>query len=534
MRAAEMLLLLVFLLTTITSSQVVCGLEESLCGLTLEEGVGNWVLTSGEDVDADFPYPLQDHSYNTQYGKFLYLWGEWLEDEVAILESQLLVPEQHNDFCFSFWYLIHVVFEALTGSDTWGTLAVDDVSVVPLPCPEPVSCTFDNGLCRWVVSSDVELQWEVVDNLGNLHDHTSDGDLYYCDFEIDMCTLSQVTTDNFDWEREHSEGEFDLPAGGYLLVDAAEHNQGEKGVITTPLMDQLGVQCLSFKFKKAEGAPASLEAIVTPGPSFPGTHFEDILWRLPDSAVGNWSMGQFPIPHYTVDSLQTAGWLEGFFGIYTAANVFLEVRGVQGNNPLSNIAVDDISITDSVCPGSGHYIAALRQANEVGSKGSVVARLKSPVLTSTLDYCLTFFLHHVGDTPPLVVVHAESSGNQLQWLRHGADSISDGGGGMLVLEPSRYEAGDVAMLRSPLLDPAAAISSCLQFWFLMDDIEEGTVNIYIEVSSEGSYSWQTLWRLRDGIDPQWHAAEVTLNPKESFRVRTHKSLENYPKYRNVI
>lgn len=73
---------------------------------------------------------------------------------------------------------VQVVFEARTGSDTWGTLALDDISVDPYPCPEPVSCTFDDGLCRWVVSTDVELQWEVVDSLGYLHDHTSGKDLY--------------------------------------------------------------------------------------------------------------------------------------------------------------------------------------------------------------------------------------------------------------------------------------------------------------------------------------------------------------------
>lgn len=58
-------------------------------------------------------------------------------------------------------------------------------------------------------------------------------------------------------------------------------------------------------------------------------------------------------------------------------------------------------------PGTGHYITALRQADQKASKATVIARLQSPVLTSTLDYCLTFYLHHVGDSPPVIVVHAE-------------------------------------------------------------------------------------------------------------------------------
>lgn len=53
---------------------------------------------------------------------------------------------------------------------------------------------------------------------------------------------------------------------------------------------------------------------------------------------------------------------------------------------------------------------------------------------------------------------------------------------MLVLEPSKYEAGDVAVLVSPLMSPAMAVSGCLQFWFQMNDIVEGTINVYIKVS----------------------------------------------------
>lgn len=52
---------------------------------------------------------------------------------------------------------------------------------------------------------------------------------------------------------------------------------------------------------------------------------------------------------------------------------------------------------------------------------------------------------------------------------------------MLILEPTRYEAGDVAILRSPLMEPAVAVSGCLQFWFQINDIEEGIINVYIEV-----------------------------------------------------
>ena len=37
----------------------------------------------------------------------------------------------------------------------------------------------------------------------------------------------------------------------------------------------------------------------------------------------------------------------------------------------------------------------------------MAVQLRTPVLNSTTDYCLTFFLHHVGDKPPPVIVNAE-------------------------------------------------------------------------------------------------------------------------------
>lgn len=41
-------------------------------------------------------------------GKFLYVDGTNGTTGTAVLESQLLTPEQHSDFCFSFWFFIDV------------------------------------------------------------------------------------------------------------------------------------------------------------------------------------------------------------------------------------------------------------------------------------------------------------------------------------------------------------------------------------------------------------------------------------------
>ncbi|XP_042228845.1 MAM and LDL-receptor class A domain-containing protein 1-like [Homarus americanus] len=86
----------------------------------------------------------------------------------------------------------------------------------------------------------------------------------------------------------------------------------------------------------------------------------------------------------------------------TGDNVGTWARVNASDPPSSNHPISDHTVRNS----SGHYIAALRHTND-DSKGEVTARLKTPTLDPNLDYCLTFFLHHVGDSPPPVVVNAE-------------------------------------------------------------------------------------------------------------------------------
>lgn len=47
-----------------------------------------------------------------------------------------------------------------------------------------------------------------------------------------------------------------------------------------------------------------MKIVLTPGPAYPGEHFEVVLWELPASAVVGWQEGQLSIPSYSVDSIQ--------------------------------------------------------------------------------------------------------------------------------------------------------------------------------------------------------------------------------------
>ncbi|XP_037797166.1 MAM and LDL-receptor class A domain-containing protein 2-like [Penaeus monodon] len=55
--------------------------------------------------------------------------------------------------------------------------------------------------------------------------------------------------------------------------------------------------------------------------------------------------------------------------------------------------------------GAGHYIAAAMQQDSPYNQST--ARLKTPRMDNNLEYCLTFFLHHIGDRPPPLIVNVE-------------------------------------------------------------------------------------------------------------------------------
>lgn len=68
-----------------------------------------------------------------------------------------------------------MVFEAITGEETWGSISVDDVKVSPGSCPLPVTCNFDEeDLCLWSQNEMDGSNWQFHNKLDGLSDF-SDG-----------------------------------------------------------------------------------------------------------------------------------------------------------------------------------------------------------------------------------------------------------------------------------------------------------------------------------------------------------------------
>ena len=96
----------------------------------------------------------------------------------------------------SFHNVLQVLLEGVSGENATGDIAVDDMSVLYEPCPNPGACNFDRGdLCTWTNSREEGGVWLLTsggtpdDETGPSVDHTtgtSEGFYLYIEASIMM------------------------------------------------------------------------------------------------------------------------------------------------------------------------------------------------------------------------------------------------------------------------------------------------------------------------------------------------------------
>ncbi|XP_071520606.1 MAM and LDL-receptor class A domain-containing protein 1-like [Panulirus ornatus] len=334
---------------------------------------------------------------------------------------------------------LKVVFTGEVGPDAGTVISLDDLTLTQETCPRGTSlqCNFDNDdSCYWT-NSNTGLQWFVSDGFSQHRFNGPPSDaaenVFYSIFEtgphhfpgskarLTSPTLLRSTLDRnlcffftFSACCEHAgvlsvlmqditqtnetiiwqlpiscqhadplwhEGEVPIldPPENFLLVIQAETWDGQEGFIAFrhPVLE--GIDYCNMKPEDAVSRPRpTVPPLTTPAPPIVNA-----------VAECNFENVSHPLCSFQQD---------------VGDNVGTWVQVDASDPPSSSHPVADHTSHNI----SGHYIAALRQEDDGGREAEVIARLKTPVLQPTLDYCLTFFLHHVGDAPPPVVVHAEA------------------------------------------------------------------------------------------------------------------------------
>ncbi|XP_068217643.1 MAM and LDL-receptor class A domain-containing protein 1-like [Palaemon carinicauda] len=258
---------------------------------------------------------------------------------------------------------------------------------------------------------------------------------------IANCDFSEQTF--CEWKNEEGHLKWTTkkyPKGTHFVGPIADHTSGDGYYMSiTPM-------------KKALQGTASLIS-----PEILPTQMTCMRWwyHMDGSGVKDLSIiqnfGGVETTIWTRQGFQTSSWMEAFIGLSASTTYVIKIVGTQGSNPLSNIAIDDITFTDSVCPenigtlgtntstctfeeslncglhdsdGDGGWIlskgyAGLSDHTTLTEEGYMfVLKGKSSAITRTLtltnlsvekSMCLTFYYHIKADTDSSLTVWAENS-----------------------------------------------------------------------------------------------------------------------------
>ncbi|KAG0730111.1 MAM and LDL-receptor class A domain-containing protein 1 [Chionoecetes opilio] len=329
---------------------------------------------------------------------------------------------------------LNVVFSGSVGPNKDTVIAVDDIFVTLEMCSPIISvaCSFVNTTCLWTNDPD-SLQWIAADSYSDqsLNGPADDKDPYH-----------------------------------YVMFDIVPHHRpGDSARLVSPTLTRTYMTtsiCFNFNFAACCEHGGILSVIMVDI----GNNNETLLWQLPitrDYAESQWQLGRVEIknpPENYALVMQGEVWdgREGYLALkdfhlteseYTHCSLVPESATPEPPSilppatilpllvdPKSSLDCDfedashpscgfidegDVGywlrvnassppnvfnpiIDNTLKNDSGHYLTA--QFPYAGLNEKAV-QLRTPALNSSIDYCLTFFLHHVGNNPPPLIVKAE-------------------------------------------------------------------------------------------------------------------------------
>ncbi|KAL8608892.1 hypothetical protein ACOMHN_065230 [Nucella lapillus] len=443
-----------------------CDFEGNVCGYTQDTTDNyDWSRTSRSTTTTGTG-PSNDHTYGTSQGHYMYM--EASNKRVG-QKARLLSPVYHDSgsMCLQFYYHMYgtgmgvlsvytkVVFEGIRGTNFRADIAIDDISINQGACASDGSCDFETGLCTWV--------------------NTHQGD----DFDWTM-TSGKTATGSTGPTADHTRGD---SQGKYLFIEtSAPRAVGHKAWLVSenfPPVSASG-RCIKFWYSMFGATVDTLTVYLRRA----GQN-DTYIWRLKGQQSRGWLSGQAPIPRVSVD--------------YS-----IVFEGVRGRSYTGDIAIDDISFTQSSC-GTIPSTAA---------PPTTVSPPTTHTTPSTTPNTGPFNCNFEGN----MCGWAQDRSDQFDWIRsHGTTQTqgtgptgdhtqaNHGGYYMYIETSNNRKNGDKARLVSPNVSPG---QYCLTFWYFMYGQNVDHFNVYIMAGT--SLPSVPIWtRLRDQ-GRLWRRANVDI------------------------
>ncbi|KAK7069140.1 hypothetical protein SK128_025179 [Halocaridina rubra] len=254
----------------------------------------------------------------------------------------------------------------------------------------------------------------------------------------------------------------------YLAMNTWTSSTNTTALATSMVYKTQGSTCIRFFYYSKQGTNATLKMYYVELNVYPYMLDEKIeIWSERVGEISAWMEGsvELSIPLF---------WLQ------------LEVIFDKADNT-SGVAVDDISVRPGSC-------GARAECNF--DDFNLCGWVRKP--SQYANWAVSSGPDHT---------YAEDKGMIMNSKRRSVVHAGDKDAGFLVLETKDEVSGETAIIMSPLLSPAVAVSNCFQFWYSISDTDLAALDVYImPVDGEA----EKVWSVTNIAPLVWHVARVPL------------------------
>uniref|UniRef100_A0A8C6LIQ0 Uncharacterized LOC107384021 n=1 Tax=Nothobranchius furzeri TaxID=105023 RepID=A0A8C6LIQ0_NOTFU len=309
-----------------------------------------------------------------------------------------------------------------------------------------------------------------------------------CNFDMNICGWEQLIQDSFDWTRhsgptssnltgpnnDHTTGE-----GFYMYIEGDGVTHGDSARLMSSVCHFGGALCLNFWYYM-HGSATSMAL--------------NIYLLKNNRATKLWSVRNNQGPEWRLASVDVM--------VFSPFQIIVE--GIRGSDALSDIAIDDISIS----LGSCSEFLKEKTSQAAAIRPLAIAEVQSSQQMCSLDCSFNNNL----------CTWSQMTTDAFDWTRSSGSTTTlacpvDHSGDYIHVEASSVTWGGTARLISSECSNTGP--QCLQFWYHMYS-SSNTVGLYIYLLQNNVAD--AIWWKSNNQGILWRLAQVNFNTAQNFQV----------------
>uniref|UniRef100_H2Y3P5 MAM domain-containing protein n=1 Tax=Ciona intestinalis TaxID=7719 RepID=H2Y3P5_CIOIN len=455
-----------------------CDFEQNYwCGWTNQLNLNlNWTRWQGKS-SSSYTGPSTDHTTLSENGYYIYVDMDYVGEDPhmndpAQVFSPMLTVTDENGLCLTFWYHMYgdhvnqlgvyvkqrdytsgllwsrqgslgsswnygqvsiqragdftVVFEALRGAGYKGDIALDDIKFIIGACPATQLCDFEeNNICGFENDPTVEFVW-ILNQIGPSIDHTTQ-------------------TGN----------------GHYMLADASSvDKEGSRAKLITAKHAATTDKCVTFWYNMYGDDVGTLN-----------------VWKVENQIYDEH-------PHWSLHGNRGDIWKRASFPLQALTPFQLVFEAIRGKSELGDIAIDDIQLSDQLCPLVGTCDFEYDTCGWTN------------VFDDSFDWTLNSGTTNTDNTGPSGD-HTSGSGKYM-YIETSSPRVTDETARLIRVQCQKF-----------------AGAQCVSFWYHMHGSDTGILNMLLSTEEAKT---NPLWSRHGPQGRWWVGATVNVKSDVNYKV----------------